>query len=79
MPEDYLVKSGAKDMLATAIAEVLTLRPRVPMAFLAAHFQVRHSPLQLRRFSMTWQLLKPLPHYRPAAAATVYRHDRVLQ
>ncbi|KAE8971711.1 hypothetical protein PR003_g26869 [Phytophthora rubi] len=39
MPEDYLVKSGAKDMLATAIAEVLTLRPRVPMAFLAAHFQ----------------------------------------
>eukprot|EP00644_Phytophthora_capsici_P003098 jgi/Phyca11/102965/e_gw1.7.535.1 len=27
-------------MLATAIAEVLTLRPRVPVAFLASHFQV---------------------------------------
>ncbi|KAG7383441.1 hypothetical protein PHYPSEUDO_003681 [Phytophthora pseudosyringae] len=26
-------------MLATAIAEVLTLRPRVPVAFLASHFQ----------------------------------------
>ncbi|KAG2842809.1 hypothetical protein PC129_g5780 [Phytophthora cactorum] len=39
MPEDYLVKSGAKDMIATAIAEVLTLRPRVPVAFLASHFQ----------------------------------------
>ncbi|KAL4093133.1 hypothetical protein PRIC1_012120 [Phytophthora ramorum] len=39
MPEDYLVKSGAKDMLASAIAEVLTLRPRVPVTFLASHFQ----------------------------------------
>ncbi|KAL3661130.1 hypothetical protein V7S43_013739 [Phytophthora oleae] len=39
MPEDYLVKYGAKEMLATAIAEVLTLRPRVPVAFLASHFQ----------------------------------------
>ncbi|KAG3107577.1 hypothetical protein PI125_g12607 [Phytophthora idaei] len=39
MPEHYLVKSGAKDMIATAIAEVLTLRPRVPVAFLASHFQ----------------------------------------
>ncbi|KAG6952796.1 hypothetical protein JG688_00013128 [Phytophthora aleatoria] len=39
MPEDYLVKSGAKDMIATAIAEVLTLRPRVPVAFLASYFQ----------------------------------------
>ncbi|GMF16425.1 unnamed protein product [Phytophthora lilii] len=36
---DYnpLAKSGAKDMLASAIAEVLTLRPRVPVAFLASH------------------------------------------
>ncbi|ETI32162.1 hypothetical protein PPTG_18190 [Phytophthora nicotianae INRA-310] len=39
MSEDYLAKSGAKDMIATAIAEVLTLRPRVPVAFLASHFQ----------------------------------------
>ncbi|KAF1785031.1 hypothetical protein GQ600_8178 [Phytophthora cactorum] len=31
-----LIKSGAKDMIATAIAEVLTLRPRVPVAFLAS-------------------------------------------
>ncbi|KAF4036923.1 hypothetical protein GN244_ATG11014 [Phytophthora infestans] len=39
MPEDYMVKSGAKDMIANAIAEVLTFRPRVPVAFLASHFQ----------------------------------------
>ncbi|ETI32168.1 hypothetical protein F443_20956 [Phytophthora nicotianae P1569] len=49
MSEDYLAKSGAKDMIATAIAEVLTLRPRVPVAFLASqyvqHPVTKYSPL----------------------------------
>ncbi|KAG6590696.1 uncharacterized protein IUM83_15397 [Phytophthora cinnamomi] len=70
MSEDYLVKSGAKDMLATALAEVLTLRPRVPMAFLAAHFQGMVS----NRSAAAISCLRAC--HPSTAALTVFHHDQ---
>lgn len=76
MAEDYFVQSGAKDMLTTAISELLILRPRVPVAYLASHFQ----GLVANKLVAITSCLRAIPPNSPSFSSAVEKafHDLVL-
>ncbi|TMW55313.1 hypothetical protein Poli38472_013204 [Pythium oligandrum] len=73
MGDDYLVRSGAKDLLTHAVATLLETRPSNPVAFLAHHFDASAD-----RVTRCVRLLQAGHLHSPSFEDTIYRAFQLL-